>query len=91
MNVAVLAGKIHGEINRITTKTGLEMALFTLETTFEDSETGLKKDDYHPVVCFGKNANFLLNHAKTGSMISVEGRIETKVKYQVSASKVQFI
>lgn len=83
VNKVILIGNICFDLESRNTQSGLQVVNVRLATT-EGVKSGDKWEDrteYHAVVCWGSTATHLVQHASKGTMIYVEGRLQTR-KYQ---------
>lgn len=76
MNSVHLVGRLSKDPQPQQTKTGKEMARFTLavDRAYNDDE---KKADFIGCVAFGKVASNICQYKRQGDMLAVEGRIQT--------------
>ena len=78
MNKVLLIGNLTKAIEIRYTKTGLAVANFTLAIRREiKKEDGTYDSDFINCVVYGKQAEALNKYIDKGSMLSVEGRIQT--------------
>ena len=73
VNKAILIGRLGKDPEKRATPAGKTVCRFTLatDTGFGDN----RKTDWHNVVCFDRQADFVANYLRKGSMVYVEGRI----------------
>lgn len=73
INKAILVGRLGKDPESRTTQSGKEVCRFTMAT---DSGFGQqKKTDWHSIVCFDRQAEFVKNYLRKGNLVYVEGRI----------------
>jgi single-strand DNA-binding protein len=73
INKAILIGRLGKDPEKRTTPNGKVVCRFTMAT---DSGFGdNRKTDWHSIVCFDRQAEFVSNYLRKGSMVYVEGRI----------------
>ncbi|MES2953707.1 MAG: single-stranded DNA-binding protein [Patescibacteria group bacterium] len=80
-NKALLIGNVTRDPEMRNLPSGIPVASFGLATNrvWRDP-SGVKKEDtqFHNIVVFGKQADVVSKYAKKGSMLMVEGRIQTR-------------
>ena len=74
LNCATIMGRLTAEPELRVATSGREVCRFTVAI---DRPTGDRVADFIRVVCFGSTANFVENYFRKGSMIAVQGRIQT--------------
>ena len=73
INKAILVGRLGKDPEKRTTPSGKTVCRFTMAT---DSGFGEKRvTDWHSIVCFDRQADFVSNYLRKGSLVYVEGRI----------------
>ena len=102
-NIVILCGKL-GKDPELKTTTNTKICNFSLATN--DSYKGkdgqwVKTTDWHSVVCFGQQAEYLAKNASKGSTIHVVGKLTTRswdgkdgkkqYKTEVNAKSIEFV
>ena len=79
INTAILTGRLTKDAELKYTGTGTAVASFTLavDRTFKNAN-GEKETDFINVVAWRKTAETLATYTKKGSLIGVQGRIQTR-------------
>lgn len=79
INRATLIGRLVEDVDLRYTPSGIATATFTLAVTrpFANQE-GVREADFIRCVAWRKTAENLANYTKKGSMIAVDGRIQTR-------------
>ncbi|GAB6891121.1 single-stranded DNA-binding protein [Geobacillus stearothermophilus] len=79
INRATLIGRLVEDVDLRYTPSGIATATFTLAVTrpFANQE-GVREADFIRCVAWRKTAENLANYTKKGSMIGVDGRIQTR-------------
>lgn len=78
MNIVVLKGRLVRDAEVRETGSGMKMARYTLAVDRgRKAEDGQPNADFISCVTFGKNAEFAERFLHKGTMIAVEGRIQT--------------
>ena len=73
INKAILVGRLGKDPEKRTTPNGKVVCRFTMAT---DTGFGEKRTtDWHSIVCFDRQAEFVSNYLRKGSLVYVEGRI----------------
>lgn len=73
MNNVVLTGRLTANPELKVTPRGTKVCVFALAVNKDKEHT-----DFPQVVCFGKTAENLCTYQKKGSMIGVNGRLQTR-------------
>lgn len=73
MNNVVLTGRLTANPELKVTQSGTKVCVFALAVNKDKEHT-----DFPQVVCFGKTAENLCTYQKKGSMIGVNGRLQTR-------------
>lgn len=73
MNNVVLTGRLTANPELKVTQSGTQVCVFALAVNKDKEHT-----DFPQVVCFGKTAENLYTYQKKGSMIGVNGRLQTR-------------
>ena len=73
MNNVVLTGRLTANPELKVTQSGMKVCTFTLAVNKDKDHT-----DFPQIVCFGKTAENLCTYQKKGSMIGVNGRLQTR-------------
>ncbi len=74
LNSATIMGRLTADPELRVATTGREVCRFTVAV---DRPGGDRVADFIRVICFGSTANFVEKHFRKGSMIAVQGRIQT--------------
>ena len=81
VNKAILVGRL-GQDPEVKEVNGTTVANFSLATgeTWKDKESGERKEktEWHRLVAWGRQAEIVGEYLKQGSMIYVEGQIQTR-------------
>ena len=79
INRAILIGRLVEDVELKYTPSGIATAAFTLAVTRTFSnQDGVREADFIRCVAWRKTAENLANYTKKGSMIGVDGRIQTR-------------
>ena len=81
VNLVVLLGHLGHDLEHRSTANGTPVVNFRMATTQRwKDEAGEKQErtEWHRVVSFGPTAEFLKEYAKKGSMLHVEGSLQTR-------------
>lgn len=100
-NLIVLIGRI-GQAPDVKHTENATIATLSLATNRrqKQGDSYIEKTDWHRVVCFNQSARYLESYADKGSLISVEGRLqsrsyeadgETKYITEVIANRVNIL
>lgn len=90
MNIVILEGRLTKDPERAITTTGKSVSKFTLAVDREvASKDGQKEADFIQVQCYDKVADFVNQWLKKGTLIQLEGRINTG-SYDKDGVKVYF-
>ena len=73
MNNVVLTGRLTADPSVKVTQSGMKVCTFTLAVNKDKDHT-----DFPQVVCFGKTAENLNIYQRKGSLIGVNGRLQTR-------------
>lgn len=97
LNSATIMGRLTADPELRVATSGKEVCRFTVAV---DRPTGDRVADFIRVICFGSTANFVEKHFRKGSMIAVQGRIQTgtytdskgnkRSSFEVKADEVSF-
>jgi len=86
VNTVVVAGRAVADIELKTTTTkGVEVASFTLAIN-RDFNNGV---DYVDCVAWKHHAKFISRYAKKGSIISIEGRLSTRLYERTDGASIK--
>ncbi len=80
INRVILVGRVGGDPETRSTKTGTSVASFSLATNESMMKSDGKKNEHtewHNVVSMGKQADFVSEYIKKGQLLSIEGRLRT--------------
>ena len=79
LNCAVLMGRICQDIELKTTASGVSVTSFNIAVDRSYQKQGEEKQtDFLTVVCWRNTADFVSRYFKKGSMIAVQGSIQTR-------------
>ena len=82
MNRVIFVGNLASDVETRTTNSGSTCALFRLAVQrIRPNKDGQREADFFPVVAWGKTAQFISQYFDKGSMIAVNGSLQTR-KYQ---------
>lgn len=97
LNSATIMGRLTADPVLRVAVSGNEICRFTVAV---DRPTGDRIADFIPVICFGSSATFVEKHFRKGSMIAVQGRIQTgsytdkkgikRSNFEIKADEVSF-
>ena len=89
INKVVLVGRLTTDVETKMTKSGIPFARFTLacDKNFSSKERE-RKADFINCVCWNQNANFIGSYGTKGSVIGIDGRVETGSYVNNEGSKV---
>ena len=74
LNCTTIMGRLTADPELRVATTGREVCRFTVAV---DRPGGDRVADFIRVICFGSTANFVEKHFRKGSMIALQGRIQT--------------
>lgn len=74
LNSATIMGRLTADPELRVATSGKEVCRFTVAV---DRPGGDRVADFIRVICFGSTANFVEKHFRKGSMIALQGRIQT--------------
>lgn len=79
MNIAILLGRLTRDPELRTTQSGLSVATFTIaiDRKFKNAD-GTRTADFISCVAWRQTAEFIAQYFHKGSMIAVEGTIQTR-------------
>lgn len=81
LNKAMLIGRLGQDPETRYTKSGSAVASFTVATNdyWRDKQGNRQeKTDWHNIVAWGQQADFVQNYLKKGRLVYVEGRLQTR-------------
>ena len=87
INKAILEGRIVREIELRKTASGKSYTSFTLAVNRTYKQEGQPDADFIACVAWGKNADVLEKYTEKGTLISVDGHIQTR-SYESNGKKV---
>ena len=87
INKAILEGRIVREIELRETASGKSYTSFTLAVNRTYKQEGQPDADFITCVAWGKNADVLEKYTEKGTLISVDGHIQTR-SYESNGKKV---
>lgn len=77
INNVALTGRITKDIELTYTQGGMALAKFTLAVNRSFKKEGQPDADFIRCVAFDKRAEIVANHLRKGSLVGIEGRIQT--------------
>ena len=91
LNKAIIAGRLTSDVEFKKTASGQTISQFRVATNrfFTVKEEKKEEVEFHKVVVFGRTAEVCSQYLKKGSLVLVEGRIQTR-SYEGTTGK-QFI
>lgn len=82
INKVILVGHLGRDAESATTASGVAVARFSLATStrVKNSQSGTWDDrtEWHRVVLFGRQAESLRDYLRKGTMIGIDGRLQTR-------------
>ena len=100
LNCVTLIGRLTADPELRTTTTGKSVANFTIAVDRSYSKGGNKETDFINIVCWEGTADFVSKYFSKGSMIAIQGRIQTRnyedgngnkrTAFEVVATEVSF-
>lgn len=101
LNSIIIMGRITADPELRTTSSGLSVTTFTVAVDRGYARPGEeKKTDFIPVVAWRSTADFVTKYFRKGSMIAVQGSLQTRnyedksgnkrVAYEIVADQVSF-
>lgn len=82
LNKVQIIGRITRDIETKVLPSGQPVASFSMATNryYKDGKTGEKKEEveFHNITAFGKSAETIGQYVRKGSMLYVEGRLQTR-------------
>jgi single-strand DNA-binding protein len=78
VNTAVITGRLTADPEIRTTRTGVKTTSFTVAVERRHLNDGERKADFIDVVAWRNNAEFICRYFRKGSMIAVEGHLQTE-------------
>lgn len=87
MNSVVLMGRLVADPELRTTNTGKSVANFRIAVDRPYSKSGGKQADFITIVAWEKTADFVSRHFSKGSMIALQGAIQTRNYEDSSGNK----
>lgn len=85
VNKVILIGRVGKDPKVAATKTGKSVVNFSLATDNRNKTT-----EWHNIVAWGNQADFVANYIKKGARLYVEGRISTR-SYEDQAKQKKYI
>ena len=76
LNRVIIMGRLTADPELRVATSGKEVCRFTVAV---DRPTGDRVADFIRVICFGSTANFVEKHFRKGSMIGVQGKLQTGI------------
>ena len=90
INRVVLVGRITKDIELKQTQTGVSVASFTLAVNRTFKKEGQLDADFVPVVVWRKQAENVVRYVGKGSLVGVEGRLQTR-SYDAADGSKRFV
>lgn len=90
LNTVVLSGRLTKDAELRYTQSGNAVANFTLAVNRKFKSEGQPEADFINCVIWNKSAETLVNHTGKGSLIGVEGNIQTR-SYEDSEGKMRYV
>lgn len=88
MNCAVIMGRLTADPELRTTQNGLSVTSFTVAVNRPYSKQGEERQaDFINVVAWRQTAEFVTRYFQKGSMIAIQGRIQTRTYEDKSGNK----
>ena len=80
LNKAMLIGRLGADVELRYSQSNTAIANFSIATNerYKEGEEWKERTEWHRVVTFGHNAEFLQKYSHKGSMIYVEGSLQTR-------------
>jgi single-strand DNA-binding protein len=78
MNKAIIVGRLGRDPETKTTNSGMTIATLAVATDDREKKGGewVKVTDWHQVVVFGQQAEFVSEYGRKGATVAVEGRMK---------------
>jgi single-strand DNA-binding protein len=78
MNKAIIVGRLGRDPETKTTNSGMTIATLAVATDDREKKGGdwIKVTDWHQVVVFGQQAEFVSEYGRKGATVAVEGRMK---------------
>lgn len=77
-NTVILSGRLTAGPELKTTQSGVYVTSFTVAVDRPYQSNGEKKTDFIPIVAWRKTAEFVTHYFTKGSLIGIEGSIQTR-------------
>lgn len=100
-NLAVLTGRLTSDAELKTTPSGVSVTSFNIAVDRRGKSGEEKQTDFIPIVAWRQTAEFITKYFQKGSMIGIEGSIQTRkytdkmgykrTAFEVVANNVQFV
>lgn len=91
INRVVLIGRITKDPEKKVTQNNTSVVSFTLAVDSRyTNDQGEKKADFIQCVTWNKSADFMANYVKKGSLLGVEGRIQTRT-YETNNGETRYV
>src|SRR5258708_37540322 len=81
VNKVVLVGRLGRDPEKFSTKAGTDVANFSMATdeSYKDKDGGRhKRTEWHRIIVWGKSAEIVVKYLKKGSLVFVDGRIQSR-------------
>lgn len=76
MNKVILSGRLGHDPEMRYSESSMAIANFNIATT--EFAKGEKKTEWHRIVCFGKTAENVAQYVGKGSLVEIDGRLQTR-------------
>ncbi|HSW40298.1 MAG TPA: single-stranded DNA-binding protein [Acidobacteriota bacterium] len=90
VNKVLLVGRLGHDPQERTTSEGTRVSVFSLATDAFHGANSEKTTEWHRVVAFGKSADLCNHHLKKGSLVCIEGSIQTRRLEKSTGEKQYF-
>ena len=100
-NTVILSGRLTADPELKTTQSGVSVTSFTIAVDRPYQSNGEKQTDFINIVAWRKTAEFITHYFTKGSLIGIEGSIQTRkfqdnngnnrTAFEVVANNAQFI
>lgn len=81
LNLAIVAGRLTADVELRNTPSGMAVASFSVATNYiRKNQSGQKEDipEFHRIVVWGDQAQYCAQFLTKGSIVLVEGRLQTR-------------
>ncbi len=100
-NLVVLTGRLSADPELKTTQNGISVTSFSIAVNRPHRTDGERQTDFINIVAWRKTAEFITHHFTRGSLIGIEGSIQTRkytdrngynrIAFEVVANNVHFV